>query len=72
MHVLTQRVTDWFDTQIGRTIQTTSATQWYGQMEARELYGFAPSLGISPEERELLERAGQGEGLLSLQALACG
>ncbi len=33
-------------------------------MEARELYEFAPNLGISPEERELLERAGQGEGLL--------
>jgi len=64
MHVLTQRVTDWFDTQIGRTIQNTSANQWYGQMEARELYEFAPSLGISPEERELLDRAGQGEGLL--------
>jgi hypothetical protein len=64
MHVLTQRVTDWFGTQIGRTIQNTSANQWYGQMGARELYEFAPSLGLSPEERESIERAGQGEGLL--------
>jgi hypothetical protein len=40
-HVLTQLVTDCFDTQIGRPIQNTSANQWFGQMEARELYEFA-------------------------------
>ncbi len=33
-------------------------------MEARELYEIAPSLGISPEERDRIEKAGQGEGLL--------
>src|SRR5207302_1347918 len=32
--------------------------------EARELYEIAPSLGISPEERDRIEKAGQGEGLL--------
>ena len=33
-------------------------------MEARELYEIAPSLGISPEERDRIEKAGQGEALL--------
>jgi hypothetical protein len=64
MHVLTQRVTDWFDTQIGRTIQNTSANQWYGQLEPRELHEMAAGMGLTPEEREKIDRAGQGEGLL--------
>jgi len=64
MHVLTQRVTDWFDTQIGRTIQGTSANQWYGQLESRELHEMAPSMGLSDEEVDRIDRAGQGEGLL--------
>ncbi len=64
VHVLTQRVTDWFDGRIGRTIQSVAASKWLGQMEARELYGIAPSLGISPEERDPIEKARQGEGLL--------
>src|SRR6266568_8423048 len=64
VHVLTQRVTDWFDSRIGRTIQSVAASKWLGQMEARELYEIAPSLGISPEERDRIEKAGQGEGLL--------
>jgi hypothetical protein len=64
VHVLTQRVTDWFDSRIGRTIQSVAASKWFGQMEARELYEIAPSLGISPEERDRIDKAGQGEGLL--------
>lgn len=64
MHVLTQRVTDWFDTQIGRTIQGTSPNQWYGQLEDRELVEMADSMGLSEEEVERIKRAGQGEGLL--------
>jgi hypothetical protein len=64
VHVLTQRVTDWFDSRIGRTIQSVAASKWFGQMESRELYKIAPSLGISPEERDRIEKAGQGEGLL--------
>jgi len=31
--------------------------------DPRELYEIAPSLGLSPEERERIEKAGQGEGL---------
>lgn len=64
VHVLTQRVTDWFDSRIGRTIQSVAASKWFGQMEVRELYEIAPSLGISSEERDRIEKAGQGEGLL--------
>jgi hypothetical protein len=64
VHVLTQRVSDWFDTRIGRTIQSVAASKWFGQMEPRELYEIGPSLGLSAEERERIERAGQGEGLL--------
>ena len=48
VHVLTRRVTDWFDSRIGRTIQSVAASKWFGQMEAPELYEIAPSLGISP------------------------
>lgn len=64
VHVLTQRVTDWFETRVGRTIQSVAASKWFGQLEPRELYEIAPSLGLSPEERDRIERAGQGEGLL--------
>lgn len=64
MHVLTQRVTDWFDTDIGRTIQGTSPNKWYGQLEDRELVEMADSMGLSEEEVERIKRAGQGEGLL--------
>ena len=60
----TQRVTDWFDMQIGRTIQNTSANQWYGQLEPRELHEMAASMGLTPEERDRIDKAGQGEGLL--------
>src|SRR5207245_7503820 len=64
VHVLTQRVSDWFDTRIGRTIQSVAASKWFGQMEPRELHEVGPSLGLSAEERDRIERAGQGEGLL--------
>lgn len=64
LHVLTQRVTDWFDTTIGRTIQGTSPNQWYGQLEDRELDEMQQSMGLSDEEIERIKRAGQGEGLL--------
>jgi hypothetical protein len=64
VHILTQRVTDWFDSRIGRTIQSVAASKWFGQLEPRELYEIGPSLGLSEEERNRIERAGQGEGLL--------
>ena len=58
-------MTDWFDSRIGRTIESVSASKWFGQMEPRELYEIAPSLGLSIEERDRIEKAGQGEGLLA-------
>src|SRR5207302_2682999 len=64
VHVLTQRVSDWFGTRIGRSIQSVAASKWFGQMEPRELHEVGPSLGLSAEERDRIERAGQGEGLL--------
>jgi hypothetical protein len=57
-------VTDRFDSRIGRAIQSVAASKWFGQMEALELYEIALSLGISPEERDRIENAGQGKGLL--------
>jgi len=58
VHVSTQRVTDWFDTRIGRTIQSVAASKWFGRIEPCELYEIAPSLRITPEERDRLETAG--------------
>jgi hypothetical protein len=44
--------------------RSVAASKWFGQLEPRELYEIAPSLGLSPEERDRIEKAGQGEGLL--------
>ena len=30
VHALTQRLTDWFHTRIGRTIQSVAASKWFG------------------------------------------
>ena len=60
VHVLTQRVTDWFDTRIRRTIQSVAASKWFGQMEPRELVQLAPSLGISPATTRHAARAWSG------------
>ena len=57
-------MTDWFDSRIGRTIQSLTASKWFGQLEPRELYEIAPSLGLSLEQRDCIEKAGRGEGLL--------
>ena len=65
LHVLTQRVSDWFDTQIGRSIQSNAANGWYGQMEDRELREIVDKgTDLSPEEQERIRKAGQGERLL--------
>jgi hypothetical protein len=55
-------VTDWFDTRIGRNNQNVAASRWFGQLEPRELHEIAPSLGLSAEERERIDKAGHGEG----------
>jgi hypothetical protein len=65
LHTLTQRLTDWLDTSIGRAIQSNAANGWYGQMEDRELREIVDKgTELSPEEQERIRKAGQGEGLL--------
>jgi hypothetical protein len=65
LHTLTQRLTDWLDTGIGRAIQSNAANQWLGQMEDRELREVVEhGTDLSLEEQERIRRAGQGEGLL--------
>jgi hypothetical protein len=32
--------------------------KWFGQMEPRERFEIAPSQGLSPEERDRIEKAG--------------
>jgi hypothetical protein len=65
LHTLTQRLTDWLDTGIGRAIQSNAANGWYGQMEDRELREIVDKgTELSAEEQERIRKAGQGEGLL--------
>jgi hypothetical protein len=39
------------------------ASKCFGQRDPRELYQIAPSLGITPDEHDRLEKAGPGESL---------
>jgi hypothetical protein len=48
VHVLTQRVTDWFETRVGRTIQSLAASKWFGQLEPGELYESRQVWGCHP------------------------
>lgn len=45
-------------------IQAIAASQWYGQQLPTELARVAEILRLSPAEREFLQQAGIGEGLL--------
>jgi hypothetical protein len=45
-------------------IQSIAASQWYGQQLPTELARVADVLRLSPAEREFLQGAGIGEGLL--------
>jgi hypothetical protein len=65
LHTLTQLATTWFNTEIGRAVQGTSANQWYGQLEDRERDEMVKNgVKFSHDELDLIEKAGQGEGLL--------
>lgn len=63
-HVITQRVSDWFGTPIGRKIQGNLAVKWYGAQEDSELYEVAARVNLSNEERDRIGGAGIGQGLL--------
>jgi hypothetical protein len=61
---ITQRVADFFNTTCGQVIQAIASSQWYGQQLPTELARVADILRLSPAEREFLQQAGIGEGLL--------
>jgi hypothetical protein len=63
-HVVTQRVSDWFGTSVGRKIQGNLAVKWYGAQEDSELFDIAKHVRWSPEETERVAGAGIGQGLL--------
>ncbi len=61
---ITQRVADFFNTTCGQVIQAIAASQWYGQQLPTELARVSDVLRLSPAERDFLQSAGIGEGLL--------
>jgi hypothetical protein len=61
---ITQRVADFFNTTCGQVIQAIASSQWYGQQLPTELARVSDILRLSPAEREFLQQAGIGEGLL--------
>ncbi|MBV9596019.1 MAG: hypothetical protein JOZ87_04095, partial [Chloroflexi bacterium] len=61
---ITQRVADFFNTTCGQVIQAIASSQWYGQQLPTELAQISDILRLSPAEREFLQQAGIGEGLL--------
>jgi hypothetical protein len=64
VHVITQRVTDWFGTRIGRKIQGNLAVKAYGRQEETEIEEVARRVKWSDEERERIGAAGQGQFLV--------
>lgn len=63
-HVITQRVSDWFNTAIGRKIQGNLAIKVYGAQEDSELEDVAKKVAWSSEERERIGGAGTGQFLV--------
>ncbi len=61
---LTQRVSDWFDTAVGRRVQGSCSTRWYGGQEPEEIEDVAKKARWSKEERDKIDGAGIGQGLL--------
>lgn len=63
-HVITQRVSDWFGTSVGRKVQGNLSVKWYGAQEDSELYDISKHVRWSPEETDRVASAGIGQGLL--------
>jgi len=63
-HVMTQRVSDWFNTRVGRAIQGNCDAWWCGAQQPREIDEVARALRLTDEESELVRAAGIGTGLL--------
>jgi hypothetical protein len=64
VHVLTQRVSDWATSDLGRQIQGVVGTWWCGKQSPMEIDDVARELRLSPAERSKIEKAGRGMGLL--------
>jgi len=64
VHVITQRPSDWFNTALGRRVQGNAGTWWCGQQSPREVDEVSNALRLSASEKEQVERAGRGQGLL--------
>jgi hypothetical protein len=64
VHILTQRVSDWYGTRIGRKIQGNLAVKIYGAQEESEIYDVAQRVRWSDEERERIAAAGIGQFLV--------
>lgn len=63
-HVMTQRVSDWFNTRVGRAIQGNCDAWWCGAQQPREIDEVSRALRLTDEESELVRAAGIGTGLL--------
>lgn len=62
---LTQRVSDWFDSPVGRKVQGSCSTRWYGGQEPEEIEDVAKKARWSKEEKDRIDGAGIGQGLLT-------
>jgi hypothetical protein len=63
-HIVTQRVSDWLGTAIGRKIQGILSVKWYGAQEPAEIAEIARREHWTEEEAERIGGAGSGEGVL--------
>lgn len=64
VHVVTQRVSDWFHSRLGQRIQGSLAITWYGLQKDTEITAIEDRVHWTPEELERIGGAGTGEGLL--------
>lgn len=64
VHVVTQRVSDWFDSKIGQRVQGSLAVCWFGQQKDTEITAIGNRVHWTPEEMERISSAGTGEALL--------
>lgn len=61
---LTQRPSDWLDLPVGKRVMGSCPSRWYGGQEPEEIDDVARKAKWSTEEKEKIEGAGIGQGLL--------
>lgn len=64
VHVITQRVSDWFHNSIGVRVQDSLAVSWYGQQKETQISSVADKAHWTHEEAQRIAGAGIGQGLL--------